>query len=470
MLVGRFDGARVALGEAHRFPNLPVAVLDSLHWDVLRLLDNVVKGLERSAAEVPESVGIDTWGVDFGLLDRDGSLLANPYAYRDPRTAGMLDRALERISREELYAASGVQFLEINTLYQLLASEGSALLESAQALLFTPDLLRYWLTGEALTEQTIASTSGLFDPRTRDWAWPVIERLGLPRRLFGPLVAPGAGTAPLHERVSERTGLAPGTPVVAVAGHDTASAVVAVPAAHKNFAYISSGTWSLVGLELRGPVIGQAALASNLTNEWGYDGRVRFLRNVMGLWLVQESRRTWARAGEELSYEELVRVADAAPPGGPLVDPDRPEFLAPGDMPERIRAACRATGQPPPASQGATVRCVLESLACRYRWVIDRLEEASGRRVEVIHIVGGGSRNPLLCRLTAEVTGRPVLAGPVEATALGNVLVQAAARGRVGDLEEIRSVVRASTSVEEYPAGDDPHGLFGRFESMLAGG
>ena len=470
VLLGRFDGGRVELEEVHRFPHAPVRVLGGLRWDALRVLSEIVEGLGRgcrAAGDDVESVAVDSWGVDVALLDADGDLIANPFAYRDPRTEGMMDRAHERMSREAVYAATGVQQLPINTLYQLLAYEGSRALEAADGMLFVPDLMAYWLCGERACEETVASTSQVWDPAARAWAWPVIDGVGLPRRLFGPLVAPGTELGRLRDDVTRDARLARPVPVTAVAAHDTASAVAAVPAEGEDFAYVSSGTWSLVGVELPAPVRSPEALRRNLTNEWGVGGRVRFLRNVMGLWLVQECRRTWAREGDERSYDELVALAEAAPAGGSLVDPDLPEFLAPGDMPARLRDACARTGQSAPEGHGAVVRCVLESLACKYRWVLERVAEACGRPYSRIHVVGGGSRNPLLCQLTADLTGRPVLAGPVEATAFGNVLVQAQARGRVGSLEEIRAVVRASADVWAYEPGDRRDDLWARFERVV---
>ena len=472
MLLGRFDGGRVDLQEVHRFPNVAVRTIGRLQWDALRIFAEITEGLGRArvaAGGRVESVGVDSWGIDFGLLDAAGGLLGDPYSYRDERRGAMMARAEERMPREEIYAATGVQFMPINSLYALLAYEGSGVLDVAARLLFVPDLMSYWLSGERACEETIASTSQLWDPSETTWAWPVIEGMGLPGRLFGPLVPPGTELGPLLGEVAEEAGLPGAVPVTAVAAHDTASAVAAVPAQDDDFAYVSSGTWSLVGLELPRPVMSAAALDANLTNEWGFGRRVRLLRNVMGLWLVQQCRRTWAREGTERSYGELVALAEAAPPGGPLVDPDLPDFLAPGDMPTRIRRACQATGQPVPQSPGEVVRCVLESLACKYRKVLDGVEAAAGRRASTIHIVGGGSRNPLLCQLTADFTERPVVAGPVEATALGNVLVQAYARGRVGSLEEIREVVRASSQVRRYEPAGPPDDTWSRFECVLAG-
>jgi rhamnulokinase len=458
-VLGRFDGEQMALEEMHRFPNTPVRLPDGLHWDVLRIMGEVKDGLAKAAGKVGriESLGVDSWGVDFALLDRDGSLISNPYHYRDPRTEGMEERAFDRMPREEIYGVTGIQFLPINTLYQLLAMEGSPLLGAAQTLLLIPDLIGFWLTGEKACESTNASTTQLCDARSGGWARDLLERIGLPGHIFGEIIPPGTELGPLLPEVAGETGVKEGFPVTAVASHDTASAVVAVPAEGENFAYISSGTWSLVGVELPEPAIAPEGMHANFTNEGGFGGTTRFLKNVMGLWILQECRRTWAREGQDYSYEELTRIGEAVPSAGALVDPDHPAFLLPGDMPARIRRFCRETGQGPPEEPAEVVRCVLESLALKYRWVLDRAEEITGRRAEVIHVVGGGVRNTLLCQLTADATRRPVRAGPVEATALGNLMVQAYARGYLGSLEEIRAAVRSSSvEVRDYePAGNE---------------
>lgn len=456
VLLGGFDGARVDVREVHRFPNVPVRVMGGLHWDVLRLMGCVYEGLSKASqgARNIESVGVDGWGVDFGLLDRDGALVSNPYHYRDGRTGGMVEKALGRVPKEEIYGTTGIQFMRINTLFQLLAMEGSPLLEISETLLLIPDLVNYWLTGEKAVEYTNATTAQLYDLAAGDWARDLIEKMGIPGRLFSGIVRPGAELGTLLPEVAEGAGL-PRLPVTAVASHDTASAVVAVPAEGEDFAYISSGTWSLVGVELPKPLATEEALRANFTNEGGFGGTTRFLKNVMGLWILQECKRDWAREGRGYSYGELVRLADEAPPARSLIDPDDPSFLEPGGMPARIRAFCGATGQDPVEEPGAVVRCVLESLALAYRRVIEESEALTGRLVSVVHVVGGGSQNALLCRLTASATGRPVLAGPVEATALGNVLVQAHGKGRVGSLAEMRDVARASVEVRRYEPEQD---------------
>src|SRR3712207_948857 len=472
-VLGRFDGEQITLEEVHRFPNVPVRLPDGLHWDALRIMGEVKDGIARATRNGGqiESLGVDAWGVDFALLDRDGCLISNPYHYRDPRTEGMDERAFDRMSRREIYATTGIQFMPINTLNQLLAMEDSPLLAAAQTLLMIPDLIGYWITGVRACESTNASTTQLYDPRSGDWAYGLLEKLGLPDRFFGEIVTPGTRLGPLLPEVAEETGVGGDVPVTAVASHDTASAVVAVPAEDENFAYISSGTWSLMGVELPEPVITQEGLRANFTNEGGFGGTTRFLKNVMGLWLLQECRRTWARDGRDYSYEELAHLAEASSATGSVVDPDHPAFLRPGDMPGRIRRFCRESQQTPPEGPGAVVRCVLQSLALKYRWVIERAEEITGRRVDTIHVVGGGVRNKLLCQLTANATRLPVRAGPVEATALGNLLVQAYSRGRVGSLEEMRAVVRASpVEVRDYlPAGgkEEWEDAYGRLRNAM---
>jgi len=445
-VVGSFDGERLSLHEVHRFPNRPVEVAGTLHWDVLRLYSDMLDGI-RAAGRV-SSVGVDTWGVDFGLLDRSGRLLGNPVHYRDRRTEGMLEEAFSRVPREEIYTRTGIQFLPINTLYQLLALvvAGEPQLASADRLLTMPALLAYWLTGTAADEFTDATTTQCFDPRANAWAWDLVERLAIPSRIFGEVVPPGTGLG----RV--RSGLGLGSiRVVAPGSHDTASAVAAVPfEPGRPAAYVSSGTWSLVGLEVERPVINEAALAANLTNEGGVAGTFRLLKNVMGLWLLQECRRAWADSGSDLSYEDLIRRAEAARPFAALIDPDDDRLLRPGDMPARIAALSAENGQTLPAEPGVIARCVFESLALKYRWTIEQLEHVTGLEVGVIHVVGGGALNRLLCQMVADACGRRVVAGPVEATAAGNLLVQAMALGVLGSLREGRELVRRSLAIDTY--------------------
>jgi rhamnulokinase len=472
VLLGRLDGERVTLEEIHRFPNEPVQLVDGLHWDVLSILREVKEGLAKAAGETErlESVGVDSWGVDFALLDREGVLISNPLNHRDPRTEGMVEKAFELVPKEDIYERTGIQFIRINTVYQLLAMRDSPLLEAAESLLLIPDLMNYWLTGEKACELTNATTTQLYDIEAGGWAQGLLEKLSLPARVFPRIVPPATELGRLLPEVAEETGLNARLPVVTVASHDTASAVVAVPAEGDDFAYVSSGTWSLVGVETPRPVVTKEAMEANFTNEGGFGGKTRFLKNVMGLWLLQECRRVWTREGQEYSYEELARLAEEAPASGPLVDPDHPSFLAPGDMPSQIRRFCEATGQEAPEEPGQVTRCVLESLALKYRWVIEQAGEITGQSIGAVHIVGGGSQNAFLCQLTADATRLPVLAAPVEATALGNIMVQAFARGYVKSLEEIRTAIRRSVEVHNYEPGgsaDDWNELRERFSRVM---
>ena len=453
-VVGRLEGQKLSLEEVHRFANGPVRVLDSLHWDVLGLWREILHGLglaQRAWGKELASTGLDTWGVDYGLLAADDTLLGQPYHYRDRRTDGMMEEAFRRVPRAEIYAQTGIQFMQLNTLYQLLAMAraGSPVLAVAETLLNMPDLFNFWLSGNKASEYTIATTTQCYDTRADRWATRLLESLGLPTRIFGQVVRPGTVLGPLRATVAEETGAA-GLPVVAVGGHDTASAVAAVPASGRDYIYLSSGTWSLMGVEVERPVINEKTLAYDLTNEGGVCGTIRLLKNIMGLWLVQECRREWARQGDALSYDELTRLAAEAPAFGPIVAPGDARFLPPGDMPGRIQAFCRETGQRVPQTRGEIVRTALESLALEYRRVAGMLEEVVGRRLGVLHVVGGGAQNRMLNQLAADATGRPVVAGPVEATAIGNVLVQALAVGRIGSLAEGRALVRGSFQVTTY--------------------
>ncbi len=472
-LIGRFDGEKLSLEEVHRFPNGPVQVHDSLFWNALELFTQMKQGLAKAiqAHGVGLSgLGIDTWGVDFGLLDRAGKLIGNPYHYRDSRTDGMLEKAFARVPREQVFAQTGIQFMQINSLFQLLsmALDKSPALEMAETFLMMPDLFNYWFTGRKVSEFTDASTSQCYDMRRGDWARPLLESLGLPPHIFPEVIQPGGVVDNLLPSVLAECGLSGSIPVIAPGCHDTASAVAAVPvdeADKGSFAYISSGTWSLVGTEAQAPVISDKSLAYNFTNEGGVQNTIRLLKNVTGLWLVQECRRIWAGQGEELSFAELTRLAGEAPPFTALLDPDDAAFLSPGDMPARIREYAGRTGQATPASKGANVRTALESLALKYRWVIDRLEELIGQPVSVVHIVGGGTQNRLLNQFAANATGRPVVTGPVEATAIGNVLMQMLAVGQIGSLQEGRELVRRSFSVETYEpqervAWDEAYGRY----------
>lgn len=456
VVVGRVGPNDLDLTEVHRFPNTPVQLPTGLHWDILGLYQGVLDGLREAARTARiASIGIDSWAVDYGLLDASGALLGNPYHYRDPRTRPVVEQVRARIQAADLYRITGLQHLDFTTIHQLAAAAETPQLNAARTMLLIPDLLGHWLTGSIGAETTNASTTGLYDARTGTWSKPILDALGLDPGLLPPLRRAGDRVGTLLPQAAEYTGLPATTPVTAVASHDTASAVAAVPATGDDFAYISCGTWSLAGLELDAPVLTDASRAANFTNELGLDGTVRYLRNIMGLWLLSESRRTWEARGLPTDLQVLLARAAEAEPFAAVVDPDAPEFLAPGDIPVRLAAYCERTGQSPPGSQGAVVRCILESLALAHRHTLCQAAELAGRDIRVVHLVGGGSRNDLLCRLTADATGLPVLAGPTEATALGNVLVQARAHGLVHDRADIRRLVARTQHVRRYtPRGD----------------
>jgi rhamnulokinase len=453
-VVASFDGAKIALEEIHRFPNAPVRLPDGMHWDILRQFAEVKLGIAKAVQKCGAglvSMGLDTWGVDFGLLDKHGGLLGNPWHYRDSRTDGMYKQAFKRVKREQIFAATGIQFMEINTLYQVLSMviSKSPQLAAAHRLLMVPDLLNYWLTGKQVSEMTIASTSQLYDPKRGDWSRALAKKLGIPPKILPKIVQPGAILGSVLPAVAEETG-AKHVKVVAPGCHDTACAVAAVPAESDSYVYLSSGTWSLMGIETRGAVINEKSLRYNFTNEGGVCGTIRLLKNITGLWLVQECRRTWAAQGEELNYAQIAQIAEAAPPFTAMVNPDEPQFVKPGDMPARITEYCKRTGQKVPADKGQTIRTALETLALKYRWTFERLEELAGRRLDVLHIVGGGTQNKLLNQMAADCVGRPVVTGPVEATAVGNVLMQMVAMKDIKSLAEGRAIVRKSFETQVY--------------------
>ena len=466
-ILGTLDDNKLGLEELYRFPNTPVRTATGLHWDTFRLFHDIQQGLAAAGRERKvhlDGIGVDTWGVDFGLIGRDGSLVANPMHYRDSRNDGMLEKTFAAVPREEIFAQTGIQFMQLNTLCQLYAMKlaGSPALDVADRLLMMPDLFNYWLTGVKRNELTDASTTQFYNPIQKRWATELFERLGLPVSILGEIVYPGALLGPLLPHVAEASGLDQ-APVFATASHDTAAAVAAVPAEGNDWCYISSGTWSLMGLELDQPVVNQKSLALNVTNEIGFAHSVRFLKNIAGLWLLQECRRAWATGGTEYSYEELARMAGAASPFKAIIHPDA--FLHPGQMPSRIAAYCRSNGQAPPETPGEFARTILESLALRYRQVLEGQESAADRKIKVIHIVGGGSRNQVLNQFVADATGRLVVAGPSEGTAAGNVLVQAIGSGALAGLKEARSVLRNSTDlklIEPAPGGawDDAYARF----------
>jgi rhamnulokinase len=457
VIAGRWSSSGLAIEEIHRFPNHPVRMHGTLYWDALALYRGVLDGLRtlRVSADRIETIGVDSWAVDYGLLDQDGALLGNPVHYRDERTTPVVPAALRQVPVEELYDTTGIQVQPFNTVFQLL-SEGRGRLACAQTALLIPDLVNFWLTGELGTEITNASTTQLLDARTQDWARPLAERLGAPCELFPALRQPGVALGPLRPDVLDETGLGAGASVISVASHDTASAVVGVPAASEHFAYISCGTWALVGLELSAPVLTADSCAANFTNEIGADGTIRYLRNVTGLWLVQECLRTWRATADDVNVATVVADAAYVPALRSIIDVQEPALVPPGDMPARIRALCGRTGQPVPDSAAETVRCILDSLAVAFRISVREAARLAGRRVEVVHMVGGGSANRLLCQLTADACELPVVAGPVEAAAWGNVLVQARTAGVFdGGLAEGRELVRRAETLSTFsPRGD----------------
>ncbi len=436
-----FDGRTLNLEQLKRFPNGAVSVRGTLYWDFLRLWEAIQEGIDLGKAHSPASIGVDTWGVDFGLLDASGNLLGNPVHYRDNRTEGMMDYAFEQVPRREIFATTGIQFLSLNTLYQLLSlvKADDPQLKMAHLFLTAPDLINYWLSGARVCEFSNATTTQLFNPSTGTWATDLMDRFGIPSHIFPEIVQPGT-----------HLGAYEGIPVFTPACHDTGSAVAAVPASSENYAYISSGTWSLVGLEVTDPVLTDAAREANVTNEGGVYGTYRLLQNVAGMWLVEQCRDQWAKAGGQLSYDQMSALAAEAPALQSFIKPNDPRFLTPGDYPRLIQAYCAETGQAVPQTKGAIIRCILESLALKYREVLDKLVELSGRSVEVVHIVGGGSQNHLLCQMTANATARLVMAGPVEATVIGNALVQLITHGDLADIREARQFVARMEPLIQY--------------------
>ncbi len=478
VVAGLFDGQRITLEEVHRFTNGGVPANDRLYWDALGLWNHLQDGLRQAAVAYPgrvASVGVDTWGVDYGLLGPGDELLGNPRHYRDPRTQGQLGRALELVSREEIFEETGLQFMELNTLYQLLAmkEENPALLDLAESFLMMPDLFHWLLTGNKANEFTNASTTQFCNATTHTWSTDLLHRFEIPTRMLGEIVHPGTDLGALRAAVAEATGLRD-VRVVLPGTHDTASAVMAVPyagetSAKPDWCYISSGTWSLMGAETSTPVINDRCRELNFTNEGGIGGTTRLLKNIAGLWLLQECQRSWELQGVSRSWEEIVQLAGAATPLASLVAPDRAEFVVPRDMPTALREACAETGEAVPESDGAVARCALESLAMRYRMVLGWTEQLVGSTMDTVHVVGGGTQNQLLCQMTADACQRTVLAGPVEATAIGNLMVQVLADNEVSSVAEAREVVRESFTVDEYTPGEPApwDEAFERFERLV---
>jgi rhamnulokinase len=456
-VVGRLEEGRLVIEEIHRFPNDSVQVGNRLYWDILRLYHEIKQGIvkARQLGTEVRSIGIDSWAVDFGLIGANGELIANPYHYRDNHTDNMMAEVFVKLGKSSIYAKTGLQFLQFNTMYQLaaMAKADSPALVAADKLLMIPDLLRYFLTGVMLGEYTNASTTQLLGAIDRAWDEELLAAIGVKAALLPDVAQPGTLVGMLADSVCEELRVPP-IPVVTVAEHDTASAVVAVPATDANFAYLSCGTWSLLGTELDRPVLTEQALAWNFTNEGGINGTYRLLKNIMGLWLVQECKRSWDKAGNTYTYAELVRLAEEAKPHTAYIDPDDSQFLNPADMPEQIRVYCRATGQPVPETFGQIIRCVLESLAFKYRWVLERTEQLAGTTFDGLHMVGGGIQNELLCQMTANAIQRSVWAGPAEGSAIGNVVVQLIAAGDIADLAAGRTIIRQSFGVQTYESAD----------------
>lgn len=456
-ILGTLDGGRLAIRELTRFDNPIIELVGHLHWDVAHLYQCVKAGMRACAIEAgvrPESVGVDTWGVDCALLAADGSLVSLPYSYRDLRTQGAPEEFFRKVPAARVYELTGIQVMPINTLFQLyvVARDRWPLLPAADALLMMPDLMNYFLTGVKRTEFTIATTTQLYNPRRGDWEPELLEAVGLPRSLMQQVVPPGTRIGELRAPIAQEVGL-DNLPVLATASHDTAAAVAAAPAEGNDWAYVSSGTWSLVGIESRTPIITEQARKANLTNEGGVEGTFRVLKNVSGLWLVQECRRAWAR-DRDYSYAELASMATEGQAFRSLVDPDWEGFMAPPDMPAAIQAFCERAGQPAPETPAQFVRCVLESLALKYRVVLDQLRRVSPTPINRLHIIGGGSQNQALSQFAASATGLPVVCGPMEATAIGNLLVQAMGMEELASLAELRAVVRASFPLREYEPQD----------------
>jgi rhamnulokinase len=470
-VVGTLSNGKLSLGETHRFLNPTGRINGHLHWNLLSQWEELKIGLRKSAkGRSIDGIGVDTWGVDFGFVGANGEILGFPYNYRDARTNGVMDETFKRVSKQEIFEATGIQFMQLNSLYQFIATmrDTPGLLSCAKKLLFIPDLFNYLFTGVTKSEFSIATTSQMFDPRKNAWAVEMLKKLGLPTNILPEVVQTGTVLGPLREDVASECGV-PKIPVIAPGCHDTASAVVAVPASGDDWCYISSGPWSLMGVELARPLINEKALQYNYTNEGGIGGTIRFLRNIMGLWLVQECRRQLEKDGQTYDYTQLTKMAADAKPFAAIINPDHAPFLSPGEMPKKIAEFCQQTKRAAPTSVGETIRTCLESLALTYRRTLEGLQDVLGRRMKVIHVVGGGSRNELLNQMTADACGVPVIAGPVEATAAGNILVQAMALGSIKSLADAREVVRRSFDVKRYEPRDTKSWdeAYGRYVTLM---
>ena len=455
-IIGCFDGDKITLEEVHRFSNDPVSVGGTVYWDVLRLFYEIKQGIIKAKiAGGFDSIGIDTWGVDFGLIDSEGKLMENPVHYRDARTVGLVDEAFKTMPKEKLYGITGIQFMELNTLFQLISLKKYRpwMLERAEKMLFMPDLFGYMLTGKMCAEYSIASTSQLIDLDKRTWSKEILDAFGIKESVFAPLVQPGTVLGELSKEICEECGVDP-VPVISVCGHDTQSAITSVPCEDGDFAFLSSGTWSLFGTELDKPIVNETSMNINITNEGGFDGSTGFLKNIIGLWLIQESRRQWKREGKEYSYADLEKLALAAEPFKCFIDPDAPEFVPHGNIPERVREFCRKTGQFVPETVGEIMRCIYESLAMKYRLTFEKLRECTERDYPVIHVIGGGTKDGLLCQMTANSCDRTVKAGPIEATVIGNVAVQLMSDGSVKNIGQARKIVADSSELKTFEPKD----------------
>ena len=457
-ILGKLDGKKISLEEIHRFQNQQISVSEHIQWDVSYLFDELKRGLIAAAQKGHtdlSGLGVDTWGVDFGLVGRDNQILENPYAYRDRRTEGMMELAFQRMPREEMYAHTGIQFMQFNSIFQLLSvvESKNPLLEKIETLLFMPDLFNFLLTGQKNSEYTIASTSQFLDAKKRDWESVIFEKLGLPAHIMAPIIQPGTLIGQLLPEIARETGIL-SVDVIVPACHDTASAVAAVPAQSDNWAYLSSGTWSCLGIEVNEPIINEDSMMNNFTNEGGVGGKIRFLRNTMGLWLIQRCMKKWEQEGESLNYDEITSLALDSQEFRSIVNPDDHMFLNPADMPASIAEFCRKTGQPVPEKKGEYVRCILESLALKYRFLIDKISTMCPETVDVLHVVGGGSKNEILNQFSANATGLNVIAGPVEATAVGNIMIQAIAKMMLDGIEDGRKAVARSFPLRSYKPDD----------------
>lgn len=471
-MLGEFDGEKISLQEIHRFSNDPVMLSGTFYWDILRLFHEIKVGITKAKLSGGfDSIGINTWGVDFGLLDKDGRLLENPVNYRDKRTEGLLKYSEKFISNKELYLKTGNQLMEINTAFQLLSLKKNRpqLLENASKLLMTPDLFGYLLTGKMVAEMSIASTTQLVDPVTKEWNFEVIKTLGLPKEIFPKIVQSGTVIGKLTPEIAEELGVEQ-VPVVAVCGHDTQDAVMATPSENEDFIFLSCGTWSLFGTEIAQPILNDTSFELNLTNEIGFDGKINLLNNIIGLWLIQESKHQWAREGKEYTFADLEKMALESEEFLSFINPDYPDFTPSGNIPRRIKEYCEKTNQPVPKNDGEVMRCIYQSLAMKYRYSLELIEKTTGKKYEKIHIVGGGIRDKLLCQLCADMCQRQVVAGPVEATVLGNVAIQLMAHGEISDLQKAREIIRNSENFQSYlpqNLGDNLTTAYNKFMEIM---